>query len=72
LKGRFVIPIPANYVVDKKDKPVGVLLNIRSYRKILEDLEELEAIWAYDAAKKSRDEKISYRQAIREIERSRR
>ncbi|GAG32525.1 unnamed protein product, partial [marine sediment metagenome] len=37
------------YVVDEQDNQVGVLLDIRGYRRILEELEELEAIRAYDA-----------------------
>ncbi len=43
------------YVVDKKGKTISVLLDIRAYRRMLEDLEELAAIRAYDAAKDSGD-----------------
>ena len=60
------------YVVDEKGNPVSVLLDIRVYRKILEELEELEAIRAYDAAKASGDEVIPFEQAVAEIEQSRR
>lgn len=60
------------YVVNEKGKPVSVLLDIRSYRKLLEDLDELETIRAYDAAKASLDEAIPFEQAMREIEKSRR
>ena len=58
------------YVVDKKGKPVGVLLDIRAYRKILEELEELAAIRAYDAAKASGDKAIAFDKAVTEIERT--
>jgi len=34
----------------------------------LEDLEEIESIRAYDAAKESGDEAIPFEQALREIE----
>jgi len=57
------------YVVDKKGKSVGVLLDIRAYRKMLEELEELAAIRAYDAAKASGDKAIPFDEAITEIER---
>jgi PHD/YefM family antitoxin component YafN of YafNO toxin-antitoxin module len=59
------------YVVDRKGKPVSVLLDIRAYRKMLEELEELAAIRAYDAAKASGDKSIPFEKAIAEIERAR-
>jgi len=58
-----------HYVVDEKGKRVGVLLNIQRYEKLLEGLEELDSIRAYDAAKASADEAIPLEQAIDEIER---
>ena len=63
--------IDEQYVVDKNGDPVGVILDIGVYRKILEELEELSAIRAYDAAKASDDEAIPFEQAIEEIERAR-
>ena len=58
------------YVVDKKGKPVGVLLDIRAYRKMLNELEELAAICAYDAAKASGDKAIPFDKTTTEIERT--
>jgi hypothetical protein len=58
------------YVVDEKGKAVSVLLDIKSYRKLMSEIEELDAIRAYDTAKASRDEVISFDQAVREIEKS--
>ena len=63
----MVTKVRRKYVVDEKGKPVSVLLDIRSYRKMLEELEELEAIHAFDAAKSSPDEVIPFEQAMREI-----
>ncbi len=60
--------IRERYVVDEQGNQVGVLLDIRGYRRILEELEELEAIRAYDAAKASGDEAIPFELAIEEIE----
>lgn len=60
------------YVVNEKGERVGVLLDMDDYRKILEGLEELESIRAYDAAKASGDKAIPFEQAIEEIERKRR
>jgi len=60
--------IRERYVVDEQCSQVGVLLDIRRYRRILEELEGLEAIRAYDAAKASGDETIPFELAIEEIE----
>ena len=47
-----------SYLVNEKGKRVGVLLDIAQYEKILDELEELESIRAYDAAKAAKDEAI--------------
>ncbi len=60
------------YVVDGKGNRIGVLLDVRDYRKLLEELEELECIRAYDAAKASGDEAIPFEEAVAEIEKKRR
>ena len=67
----MAVAVREQYVVDEQGKQVGVLLDIRYYRKILDELEELESIRAYDAAKASGDEAIPFEQAIEEIERKR-
>ena len=58
------------YVVNDKGKTVSVLLDIKTYRKLIADLEELEAIRAYDIAKASGDEAIPFEKAVQEIEKS--
>lgn len=65
------LAIDKQYVVDEKGEPVSVILDIGAYHKILEELEELASIRAYDAAKASDDEAIPFEQAIEEIERAR-
>lgn len=59
------------YIVDEVGNKTGVILNIEDYKRLLEELEELEAIRAYDKAKVSNDEVISFEQAIAEIEKNR-
>lgn len=56
------------YVTDEKGNRIGVLLDIADYEKLLE---ELDAIRAYDKAKLSDEEEISFEQAIAEIEQNR-
>lgn len=60
--------IKENFIVDADGNRVGVVLDISDYHKILEELEELESIRAYDLAKASGDEAIPFEQAISEIE----
>ena len=56
------------FVVDQNGTRVGVLLDIGDYQKLLKELEELEAVRAYDAAKGSDDESIPFDKAVDEIE----
>jgi PHD/YefM family antitoxin component YafN of YafNO toxin-antitoxin module len=62
---------PKRYITNRRGEKVGVVLGIEDYRKLMADLEELESIRAYDAAKASGDEAIPLDEATREIERSR-
>jgi hypothetical protein len=63
--------IKERYLVDEKGNRVGVFLDMDDYRQLLEALEELESIRAYDAAKASGDEAVPFTQAVAEIERDR-
>ena len=60
------------YVVDEDGNRVGVILPMEEYQKLLEELDELESIRAYDTAKRSGDEAVPFDQAVREIEQDRR
>ncbi len=60
-----------SFVVDAKGKKVSVLLPIKDYQKLLEELEELEDIKAYDNATKRKQEFIPLNKALKEIEATR-
>jgi hypothetical protein len=62
---------PRKYVTNRRGQKVGVVLDIEDYKKMLADIEELESIRAYDAAKDSGDQVIPFLKATHEIERSR-
>jgi PHD/YefM family antitoxin component YafN of YafNO toxin-antitoxin module len=62
------VDLKERFVVDEAGKRVAVLIDIDEYQKVLEALEELESINAYDEAKASNDEIISFSQAVKEIE----
>ena len=61
-------PVNEGYVVDESGCRVSVIVPIEEYRKLLEELEELESIRAFDAAKNSGDKVIPFEQAVGEIE----
>jgi len=61
--------IKERYLVDDNGNRIGVVLNVKDYHRLLEQLEELESIRAYDAAKASEDEVVPFEQAVAEIER---
>ncbi|MHC4198163.1 MAG: hypothetical protein ACYSRP_09720 [Planctomycetota bacterium] len=47
-------------MTNKKGERVGVILSMEDYQKVLEQLEELEFIRAYDEAKASKDEMVPF------------
>jgi len=63
--------VKEKYVVNEKGKRVGVLLDVKDYQRLLKELEELESIRAFDAAKASGDEAIPLKEALAEIEQER-
>ena len=62
---------PKKFVTNRRGQKVGVVVDMEEYKKMLADLEELESIRAYDAAKASGSESIPFLQATLQIERSR-
>ena len=64
--------IDEKYVTNERGERVGVILSMEDYQKVLEQLEELESIRAYDEAKASKDEAVSIEHAVKEIEKGRR
>lgn len=63
-----MIKLNERYIVDQKGNQIGVLLDLKDYKYILEELEELETLRAYDQAKADDDEIIPFEDAILEIE----
>ncbi|MDX2255412.1 MAG: hypothetical protein NW214_07850 [Pseudanabaenaceae cyanobacterium bins.39] len=59
------------YVTDEQGNRIGVLLGIDEYQNLLEQLEELESIRAYDAAILLDEEEIPFEVVVSEIENSR-
>ncbi|MEG3439652.1 hypothetical protein V0288_21170 [Pannus brasiliensis CCIBt3594] len=69
-RGNSLMELKEKYVTDERGNRIAVLLDIEEYQKILEKLEELDAIKAYDNAILSEDEELPFEVAIAEIENS--
>lgn len=64
-------PTDTQYVTDDAGRRIGVLLGLDRYHELLDALEEIEDIRAFDEAKASGDEVVPFEDAVREIERDR-
>ena len=62
-----MIAIHEDYLVDENGKKKAVVVPVSEWEQILEALEELDEIRAYDEAKSHPSEPISFEQAVREI-----
>ncbi len=65
-----MVRVKERFVVDDQGNKTEVLLPIEDYEKILEELEELESIRAFDIARASADEAIPAKQAFSVIEKT--
>jgi PHD/YefM family antitoxin component YafN of YafNO toxin-antitoxin module len=63
--------VKERWLVDENGDRVAVVLDIAEYNQMIEELEELEDIRAFDEAKASGEKPIPIEQAIPEMERHR-
>ena len=56
--------VDPQFITDKKGKKLSVVISLKNYNKILEELEELEDIRLYDEAKKSKTKSISFEEYL--------
>ncbi len=63
-----MISVNPQYITDKKGKKLSVVLPLKEFKSLMENLEELEDIRLYDEAKKSKDISIPIDEAFRMIE----
>ena len=59
------------FVTDNSGHKLAVILPIKEYNKMIEELEELEDIKLYDKAKQGKQEFVDAGQAFKEIEENR-
>jgi hypothetical protein len=62
---------PTLFLTNEKGERVAVVISIEDYNEIIEALEDLADIRAYDEAKASNETPIPLEQALAEIERNR-
>jgi len=56
------------YVVDNEQSTKAVMISIEEWNQVLEELEELEDIRSYDAAKAEPQETLLFEEAVRQIQ----
>jgi hypothetical protein len=59
------------YITDKNGKKISVILPIKVYKQLLEELEDLEDVVLYDEAKASEQEYLTAEEVFNRIEANR-
>jgi hypothetical protein len=63
-----MLTIKPQYITNDSGKKISVVLPIKDFKVIVEQLEELEDIRLYDAAKKSKEPSLDVDSAFKKIE----
>ncbi len=63
-----MVQIHPEYIVDENSYKKAVIIPFTEWERIMDEMEELDDIRAYDAVKNSADDSIPFEQAIKEIE----
>ncbi|HOE96465.1 MAG TPA: hypothetical protein PLS90_05090 [Candidatus Sumerlaeota bacterium] len=66
-----MVDLHPEYVVDAQRRPKAVLLPLAEWERILEALEDLEDLRAYDEARNQAQDALPFDQAVREIRQGR-
>lgn len=63
-----MVTLHPKYLVDGAQKRESVLLPLAEWERIIEELEDLDDLRAFDAAKAGLQEAVPFEQAVREIQ----
>jgi hypothetical protein len=63
-----MLTVHPQYITDNKGNKISVVLPMKDFKAIMEELEELEDIKLYDEAKKSNETSIPIDEAFKMIE----
>ncbi len=58
------------YITNEQGQKTGVVLSMKQYQKLLDELEELAEVKAYDEAKRRGGKARNFREVLKEIEES--
>ena len=61
---KAVLKKEPQYITDKKGKKLSVVISMTEYKKIIEELEQLEDIRLYDAVKSKKEKPIPFTQYL--------
>jgi PHD/YefM family antitoxin component YafN of YafNO toxin-antitoxin module len=65
-----MVTLHPEFVVDEKAQKKAVLLPIAEWQRLMEEIEELEDIRAYDKAKAEPDDEVPFEEAVRQLKSS--
>ena len=63
-----MLTVHTQFITDKQGNKISVVLPIKEFEQLLEELEELEDVRLFDAAKASNEETIPIDEAFSQIE----
>lgn len=63
-----MVTVHPEYVVDAHENRKSVLLPVSEWEQVVEELDELDDIRAFDEAKSGPQDRIPFEQAVREIQ----
>ena len=63
-----MLKLHPEYVVDEQQNRKSVLLPLAEWERIVDELEELDDIRAYDEAQPHKADRVPFEQAVREIQ----
>lgn len=63
-----MVTVNPQYITDNTGKKISVVISIKAFKSIMEELEDLEDIRLYDEAKKSNEDSIPIDEAFKIIE----
>ncbi|NQW31008.1 MAG: hypothetical protein HQ472_10915 [Ignavibacteria bacterium] len=66
-----MVTVHPQYITDNTGKKISVVLPLKDFQAIMEELEELEDIRLYDEAKKSNEPSVPLEEAFKMIEEKR-
>ena len=65
---KYMLALHPQYIIDNTQTQKAVIIQINEWQEIMQQLEMLDDIKAYDQAKQTSDEAMSFEQAVKDIQ----